>query len=226
MRFVIVIALFAIVAAGCGGPGIVATEPAADGVRAYLAALRADNPKAAYEMLTSEHRLKMTFEQFAVLWKEGAAERKQQAADLQEGLKGDEDLGERANVAYPDGKSVDLMRESGKWRLESGLISRTHAGSPRDAVRIFAQALEDRSYESLIRILTFRRKDGISRQVDAFVSGLIDHLGDKIDFTGKARDRAELRWEEDGMRYKIVLRREDDEWRIDDVHIRPSPATP
>jgi hypothetical protein len=25
------------------------------------------------------------------------------------------------------------------------------------------------------------------------------------------------------MRYRIVLRREDDEWRIDDIYIRPAP---
>ena len=36
-------------------------------------------------------------------------------------------------------------------------------------------------------------------------------------------DRAELRWDENGIRYRIVLRKEDGEWRIDDIYIRPAP---
>ena len=36
-------------------------------------------------------------------------------------------------------------------------------------------------------------------------------------------DRAELRWDENGIRYRIVLRKEDDEWRVDDIYIRPAP---
>ena len=36
-------------------------------------------------------------------------------------------------------------------------------------------------------------------------------------------DRAELRWDENGIRYRIVLRKEDEEWRVDDIFIRPAP---
>ena len=36
-------------------------------------------------------------------------------------------------------------------------------------------------------------------------------------------DRAELSWDENGIRYRVVLRKEDDEWRVDDIYIRPKP---
>jgi hypothetical protein len=39
----------------------------------------------------------------------------------------------------------------------------------------------------------------------------------------RSADRAELRWDENGIRYRIVLRKEDDEWRIDDIYVRPIP---
>jgi hypothetical protein len=75
-----------------------------------------------------------------------------------------------------------------------------------------------------MRVLTSRRRDGISKQMDAFVTSLLDHLGDEISTVSK--DRAELQWDDREMRYKIVLYREGDEWRIDDVHIRPAPDEP
>ena len=37
------------------------------------------------------------------------------------------------------------------------------------------------------------------------------------------KDRAELQWSENGRSYKIVLRLEGDEWRVDDVHDSPAP---
>jgi hypothetical protein len=32
-----------------------------------------------------------------------------------------------------------------------------------------------------------------------------------------------MRWDDGGIRYKIVLRKQDDEWRVDDIVIRPAP---
>ena len=57
-----------------------------------------------------------------------------------------------------------------------------------------------------------------------FISGLAKRVNERPDtFGGDRADRAELRWDENGIRYRIVLRKEDDEWRIDDIYIRPAP---
>ena len=58
-------------------------------------------------------------------------------------------------------------------------------------------------------------------KIEGFVAGISRRIDDKIEEIGT--DRAELRWDENGIRYRIVLRKEDDEWRIDDVHIRVAP---
>jgi hypothetical protein len=47
-------------------------------------------------------------------------------------------------------------------------------------------------------------------------------VNDRIDELGG--DRAELRWDDDGIRYRVVLRREGDEWRVDDLYIRATPS--
>lgn len=211
---------------GCGGSAkknaaSTVTPPAANGVEAFVQILRSDDPKPAYELLASDVRGKVSFEEFAVEWKSSTAERNHQADALEEGLKGDPNLGERAQLSYPDGRTVNLMREGGQWRMESALVSQGHAGRPHDAVRMFAEAMNARDFDGVMRVLTARRRDGIGDQVTAFTDSLLTHINDKIDLVGK--DRAELRWDHDGMRYKIVLRKEGDEWRVDDIHIRPGP---
>ena len=50
------------------------------------------------------------------------------------------------------------------------------------------------------------------------------HLADaRHTISNVGADRAELQWDDGEMQYKIILRREGDEWRVDDVHARPAP---
>ncbi len=174
-------------------------------------------------MLAEETRRSVSFDDFALMWKQSAPERKFQAHALEEGLKGDPDLGERSRVVYADGKTVYLQREAGKWKLESALVSRYHSANPRDAIQIFAEGVSARDYEGVMRILTSRRRDGIRKQVDAFATSLLRHLDDEITLVGKKK--AVLRWEDEDSRYRIVLRKEGDEWRVDDIHIRAAPPS-
>jgi len=212
-------------ASACGPRGAArASEPASNGVSAYLDALRSDDPRRAYSLLSDEVRKEMPYETFAALWKQHATERAYQARALEEDLKGGADLGERAKVTLPDGKSLSLHRQSGTWRLDVPLLSRTHAATPHVAVEVFTEALVRRDYEAVMRILTARRREGIGKQVDSFVTSLERQLGDprhRIATIGK--DRAELQWTDGGMVYKVVLRLEGDEWRVDDVHAWPAP---
>ena len=74
--------------------------------------------------------------------------------------------------------------------------------------------------EGVLRTLTSRRRSGLAAQLEGFLDGLERRLDDKIEEIGT--DRAELRWDENEVQYRIVLRKEDGEWRIDDIHIRPA----
>ncbi|HTE53173.1 MAG TPA: hypothetical protein VK698_20105 [Kofleriaceae bacterium] len=210
-------------ATACGGAAR-AREPAANGVSAYLDALRSDDPRRAYSLLTDEVRREISYDAFAAQWKQQAAERKQQARALEQDLRGGADLGERAKISFSDGKALSLHRQSGSWRLDGPLVSRVHAATPHVAVEVFAEALTSRDYDAVMQILTARRREGIGRQVDDFVASLVRHLADarhKVSPVGA--DRAELQWDDGEMQYKIILRLEGEEWRIDDVHARPAP---
>jgi hypothetical protein len=213
--------LVLLLVAGCGG-SIGRTSPAASSVRDLVAALRSDDPRAAYGLLSSDVRKQVSFDEFALTWKQSKAEREWQAKALEASLRGDPDVGERALASYTDGKMVSLEREGKQWRLESALVSQSKAKKPRDAIRIFADAVAAKDLEGILRILTNRRRSGLATQLEGFLGGLEKRVDDKIDEIGS--DRAELRWDENGIQYKIVLRKEDGEWRVDDIHIRPSEA--
>jgi hypothetical protein len=190
-------------------------------VRAYVRALRDNNPREAYALLSTEARKKVSFDEFALAWKQSDKERGWQARALDDGLRGNPDVGERALISFSDGKLVQLEREGKTWRLESELVSRSRAKQPRDAIRLFAEAITARDVYSVLNVLSQRRRDGLMRQVEGFVNGISKRINDRIDQFGN--DRAELRWDENGIRYRIVLRKEDDEWRVDDIYIRPAP---
>ncbi len=211
---------FTLVLAACGaarGP----STPAADGVRAYLAALRSNDPHDAYALLTSDVKKRVSYDQFEIAWKQSQREREWQAQVLEQSLKGNPDVGERALISFSDGKLFQLEREGATWRLESELVSRSRAKEPRDAIRLFADAIAARDVGAALNVLTQRRRDGLTRQIEGFINGLGKRINDRLDRFGP--DRAELRWDENGIRYRIVLRKEDDEWRIDDIYIRPAP---
>jgi len=215
-RFALVLVLALAACRGARGP----STPAANGVRAYLAALKSNDPHDAYDLLSSDVKKKLSYDEFALQWKQSEQERAWQAKVLEDSLKGNPDVGERALVSFSDGKLVRLEREGKAWRLESELVSRSRAKRPRDAVQLFAQAVAARDVMGALNVLTQRRREGLTKQIEGFITGLGRHVGGPLEELG---DRAELRWDENGIRYRIVLRKEDDEWRVDDIYIRPAP---
>jgi hypothetical protein len=216
-RFALVMTL---ALAACGGPAGPST-PAATGVAAYVRALKSNDPSAAYKLLSSDTRRKISYDEFALQWKQSDKERQWQIKELEASLQSNGDVGERALITYSDGKLVQLERQGDTWRLESELVSRSRAKRPRDAIRLFADAINQRDINAALGVLTQRRRDGITKQVEGFVAGIGKRINDRIDEI--ASDRAELRWDENGIRYRIILRKEEDEWRIDDISIRPAP---
>src|SRR5262249_50230359 len=122
---------------GAAGP----SAPASTGVRTYIAALKSNDPHDAYNLLSAAARKKVSYDEFALSWKQTAKERVWQAKVLEESLKGNPDVGERALISYSDGKLVQLEREGRAWRLDSELVSRSRARRPRDAIRLFADAI-------------------------------------------------------------------------------------
>jgi hypothetical protein len=215
-----IVVCFAAALAGCGA-SYNGKTPASDGVKALIAALGSDDPRRAYSLLSEDVKAKVSYREFEAQWKQSAAERAWQTAALRDSLRGSPDVGERAIVGYSDGKSVPLERDGKTWRVEAPLVTRAQTPRPRDAIIAFADALRDRDVGAALSMLSKRRREVIARQIEGFLSGLDKRVNDAIDeYEG---DRAELRWDDAGVRYRILLLREDGEWRIDDISIRLAP---
>src|SRR5678815_6178252 len=70
-------------AAACGG-ATGPSSPAANGVRAYLAALKSNDPHDAYKMMSSSARKKVSYDEFALQWKQTEKERAWQVKVLED----------------------------------------------------------------------------------------------------------------------------------------------
>lgn len=212
----------AAVAAGvaCASPNH-SSSPAVDSVRQYIQALRANNARDAYDLLSTATRKTLRYEQFARQWNRSRDERAWQIQTLETSIKANPNAGERARVSYSDGKVMYLQLDGNAWRLETELAGKSLAKHPRDAIRLFARAISTRDVGAALDLLTERRRAGIVKQVEGFIAGLGKRIDDRLDQFGP--DRAELRWDDQGFRYRIMLRKERDEWRIDDIYIRPTP---
>lgn len=210
-----------LLATGCGAAGARASAPAADGVRTLIAALGQNNPAAGYALLSSQTRKQISFAEFSIRWKQTSDERTQHAKSLADAIRIDAAAGERAAVRLSNGRVAYLVRTGATWRLETPLVATAVATKPRDAVQLFARAITERDIGAILATLTKRRRDGLAQQIDGFIKGVSKHADDALSDDGP--DRRTLRWDDGTTRYEIILRLEDDEWRVDDIVVREVP---
>ncbi|MBP9086567.1 MAG: hypothetical protein KBG15_10650 [Kofleriaceae bacterium] len=208
-------------ATGCGAAGARASAPAADGVRTLIAALGQDNPAAGYALLSSQTRKQISFAEFSSRWKQTRAERTQHAKSLTDAIRIDAAAGERAAVRLNNGRVAYLVRTGASWSLETPLVATAIATKPRDAVQLFARAIAERDIGAILATLTKRRRDGLAQQIDGFIKGVSKHANDAL--SDDSPDRRTLRWDDGTTRYEVILRLEDDEWRVDDIVVREVP---
>ncbi|HKA86568.1 MAG TPA: hypothetical protein VKE22_02845 [Haliangiales bacterium] len=200
--------------AACARGGSASTDaPARDLVHRYRAALAADDPRAAYALLADGVRKNLPYEEFARRWRERELERKRQSIALSALLDEGAQSGERGRLTTSDGRSTELVRETSGWRLEAPLLSSARAATPEEVLRQLSGAVEERSIDGILATLTNARRERMSELLGTFAAGLRAHAGDTVDVSG---DRATLTWSDGTRRFRVVMRREEGTWRVDD----------
>lgn len=195
------------------------------GLHSYLVALRGTDPKPVYQMLSADQRKDTTYEQWAKRWRESKAERELQAQQIEDSLKIQQGVNEDAQLRFEDGRTISLARAPEGWRLNQALLGRNRADQPDDALNLFSNAVRERNVDDLLQILSKRHRTRIEEELGAFSDGLAAELAKGGSSPYLLSDtRAELAWNYEGIRYKVVLLREEGEWLIDDVHMGPDPT--
>lgn len=139
-RFVLVLML-----AACGPRGTRSIEATRD---AYLDALKADDPKRAYDLLAPEVRAKVDYASFVARWKADAAERK---ATLEQAKTTDDKRSNRdapkhvashtATTVHDGGVVLHWAKVGDDWLVTGGLPPAARATTPAEAIRGFLAAL-------------------------------------------------------------------------------------
>jgi hypothetical protein len=211
----VALAVVALAIASCAQAGARHT-PAVSAVETYLDALRADDPRAAYELLSERETI--PYPEFERAWREAPKERARAAAALEAHL--DErggKLEERAQIALASGEILHLSRRAGAWKLDVPPAGPGRAPTPEHAAARLAEAVSARDVAAFLSLLTDERRDPLSQRLDAFARGLAEHQGAAIESI--TDELAALEWRDDDARYRILFRLQQGEWRIDEIHI-------
>lgn len=196
----------ALVLAGCAAR---ARSPQAT-LLAYAQAIEQQDPRAAYLLLAHDRRAQLSESEFAARFRAGTAELRVQARHLrQAALTGR--LHERARVESAGRVSL-LEREPAGWRVSVPGRIELGAQTPEEALRRFVQALEERSFDALLRLLAEPLRGAVERELAERLSRLKAALGKPIPLDA---DRARIRYD---PRYHLDLLRENGQWRVADFN--------
>jgi hypothetical protein len=126
---------------------------------AYAQALREGRLSDAYAMLSDEAKKTIPFEAFQRMVKENPDE----VNDITKAL-------ERpsgpplvtATVSAPDGQSLLLIYEDGRWRVDGSAIDLYSQATPEAAVQAFVRALKNKRYDVLLRFVPDKKSEGLT----------------------------------------------------------------
>ena len=175
-------------------------------VLACRRALAADDPAAAYALLSDQARDGRSPAAFHRAWRETAGERREQQRALARRNRPVE-LRADARAGVDD---VALREEGGFWRIQGGPVPGQPARTPEEAVRLLVRAVERNDLSAFLRLLSAPAAEQVQRRIRERLERLKAALHRPIPSEG---DRATLQYD---AKFRIELVREGDEWRIAD----------
>jgi hypothetical protein len=197
--------LLSLAEAGCGSARWAGPQ---DTLQRYLAAIDKNNPVEAYALMDESLRRQMTQTEFVTKWNAHQQELKEQAVAIRAAWS--KPLKARAQITYASGTRAHLSLEDRRWQIDEGIAVTLQAATPIDALRAFIRAVEQRSYEGVMKLLAKPVRENIERDINDRLSKLKQALNQEIEVTGS---RARIQYD---PRFKIELTNEDGQWKVQD----------
>ncbi|MCL2824224.1 MAG: hypothetical protein FWD57_09555 [Polyangiaceae bacterium] len=154
------ICIATITAVGCGPSAPLARTPT-EALQNYADAIDEGRVEDAYSLLSDDAKSNMSLETFRRLATENPAEMREVAWALRR--PGSLPV-VTAEIETPDGESVTLRYESGRWRIGVSAIDLYSQASPRQAVKSFVLAYERGRYDVLIRFVPDAKRVGLDAE--------------------------------------------------------------
>ncbi|MCA9667553.1 MAG: hypothetical protein KC503_18260 [Myxococcales bacterium] len=194
------------ITAACGGAAQKSSPQAA--LKRYIAAIDRDDAKTAYDLLSESVRRGITRSEFVDRWKKLKPELVTQAKQLAARL--EQPLDVTARVSYPGGTRARLRYADNNWRIDGGISVAFQTATPMDAIKAFVRAVQQRSYEAVMKLLARSVRKGIEQDIQERMSKIQRWIKNEneIEVTGQ---RARVRYD---ARYKLELVKEDGQWKI------------
>jgi len=143
---------------------------------AYAHALEAGNARDAYDLLSDDAKKSMPFEAFSRMVKENPEEMRAIASAL---VRPSEAATVTATVTTPDGESLLLRFEGGRWHVDRSAIDVYAQDTPEAALRSFVRAFRNKRYDVMLRFAPDAKREGL------------DEARLKTAFEGEQRDEIE-----------------------------------
>ncbi len=196
-----------ITAAPACGPSADAQHPRS-ALDRYVKAIRANNPRAAYELLSKKEKGRISFQAFARKWRKSYPELKVQADAIAKDRTRDKSYSIRARIELGHQRKVTLAWEKDRWRILGGVGSGFDSLSPREAVLALVRAVESRNFSAFLKLLSKARRERFEREITLRLEKLKANLDRDFEITG---NRARLQYD---PQHWIMLVKENGVWKI------------
>ncbi|MBW2734978.1 MAG: hypothetical protein JRH20_21555 [Deltaproteobacteria bacterium] len=203
MQHPILFTLTLLLATSCGRPTVEGPQRT---LRQYVAAVRANHPQLAYNLLSPQTQRQVPREEFMDRWRKSRLERLQQAQEIEASLDHG-GLQVSAKVTLHKGKTR-LMRFEEGWKL-TGDFRATATRSPRGVVLALLAAAERRDYRAVKALMSPRVARAFERELENRIKALRSGLQRGIRVKG---NRASLNY----GRFKLQLVEKNGRWMVSD----------
>jgi hypothetical protein len=204
---------------GCAG----ARQAPFDVVQSYHGALREGRFGEAYQLLSSEARRTVSYDDFERAARDNDDEVRETVRWLEQV---DPNAPVTARLDLGNGENVTLVEEGGGWRLDPAVLDFYGQRTPRQAVRSFTRALDRRRWDVLVRFAPRRvaeqltpdrlrdawERGGDADDVQRMLTALRQSTERPIEVAG---ERATMTYGV-GNRFTMQLVREEGAWKVED----------
>jgi hypothetical protein len=218
MRFVAMsVALAAaIVGAACGGGR--GPNQALDN---YGSALKNRDFSAAYDLMSSSFRGKVSREDYVRMMRDNARE-VSETADRLRGKKGSMEVS--AELEYGLGDTMRLVQEDGKWRIATNPLGFYDQASPKAALRSFIRAYRLERWDVMLRFVpnSYREKMDAKKMQAQFTGPSREQMENLVNTLEANVDEPIIERGNDarmsyGDRYTVQFLKEDGAWKLKDL---------